>query len=264
MLNNDILNALKTYTANMKNKVSIVLQTGEYDKRTELIDFLTQLCSVSDNLNLVERDENLRSPITFYLEVDGENNGIHFSGIPSGHEFNSLVLAILQSSGTETKLDKTLATMVKKIQDDLHFEVFISLSCHNCPDVVQSLNQFAILNANISSEMIDGGLFQSLISERLNRECLHIQSPSNKPIKTVAWCTGGGQSYIDLAAENNIDAFITGEASEQTTHVVNEMDIHFFSAGHHATERYGVKALGEHIQSELGVEVVFIDIENPV
>ncbi len=166
MLNNDILNALKTYTANMKNKVSIVLQTGEYDKRTELVDFLTQLCSVSDNLSLVERDENLRSPITFYLEVGGENNGIHFSGIPSGHEFNSLVLAILQSSGTETKLDKTLATMVKKIQDDLHFEVFISLSCHNCPDVVQSLNQFALLNANISSEMIDGGLFQPLISER--------------------------------------------------------------------------------------------------
>ena len=166
MLSPDILNALKTYTEKMTNKVSLVLQTGEYEKRAELVDFLTQLCSVSDNLQLIERDENLRSPITFYLEVNGENNGIHFSGIPSGHEFNSLILAILQSSGTELKLDNTLTEMVKKIKEPLHFEVFISLSCHNCPDVVQSLNQFALINNNIQSEMIDGALFQSVIDER--------------------------------------------------------------------------------------------------
>lgn len=166
MLSNDIVNALKTYTQNMTNKVALVLQTGEHDKRPELVEFLTQLCSVSDNLSLIERDENLRSPITFYLEVDAKNNGIHFSGIPSGHEFNSLILAILHASGTALKLDNTLANMVKKISEPLHFEVFISLSCHNCPDVVQSLNQFALINSNISSEMIDGGLFQTLVSER--------------------------------------------------------------------------------------------------
>ncbi|MDO6446262.1 alkyl hydroperoxide reductase subunit F [Colwellia sp. 1_MG-2023] len=166
MLNNDILNALTTYTQNMTNKVTLVLQTGEHEKRAELVKFLTQLTSVSDNLTLVERDENLRSPITFYLEVDEKNNGIHFSGIPSGHEFNSLVLAILHSSGTEHKLDQTLSNMVAKINEPLHFEVFISLSCHNCPDVVQSLNQFALLNDNINSEMIDGGLFQTLVNER--------------------------------------------------------------------------------------------------
>jgi alkyl hydroperoxide reductase subunit F len=170
MLSNDILNALKTYTQNMTNKVSLVLQTGEHEKRAELVNFLTQLCSVSDNLTLIERDDSLRSPISFYIETNTQdkeiNNGIHFSGIPSGHEFNSLILAILHSSGTEIKLDNTLSNMVKKINEPLHFEVFISLSCHNCPDVVQSLNQFALLNSNISSEMIDGGLFQSLVSER--------------------------------------------------------------------------------------------------
>lgn len=166
MLSNDILNALKNYTQNMTNKVSLVLQTGEHSKRQELKEFLSQITSVSDNLELVERNDNLRSPITFYLEVDGKNNGIHFSGIPSGHEFNSLILAILQSSGTELKLDKTLTNMVENISDKLHFEVFISLSCHNCPDVVQSLNQFALLNDSISSEMIDGGLFKELIDER--------------------------------------------------------------------------------------------------
>lgn len=166
MLSNDILNALKTYTQNMTNKVSLVLQTGDHEKRQELYDFLSQLCSISDNLTLIERDDNLRSPITFYLEVDEKNNGIHFSGIPSGHEFNSLVLAILQSSGTALKLDQSLTKMIEKINEPLHFEVFVSLSCHNCPDVVQSLNQFALLNGNISSEMIDGGLFQTLITER--------------------------------------------------------------------------------------------------
>ena len=124
MLSNDILNALKNYTQNMTNKVSLVLQTGEHTKRQELKDFLSQITSVSDNLELVERNDNLRSPITFYLEVEGKNNGIHFSGIPSGHEFNSLILAILQSSGTELKLDKTLTNMVKNISEKLHFEVF--------------------------------------------------------------------------------------------------------------------------------------------
>jgi alkyl hydroperoxide reductase subunit F len=166
MLSNDIINAVRTYTQNMTNKVSLVLQTGEHEKRPELKDFLTQLSSISENIILVERDDNLRSPITFYLEIEGKNNGIHFSGIPSGHEFNSLILAILQSSGTELKLDSTLTKMVQKITEKLHFEVFISLSCHNCPDVVQSLNQFTLLNENISSEMIDGGLFKSLIDER--------------------------------------------------------------------------------------------------
>ncbi|MFA3789954.1 alkyl hydroperoxide reductase subunit F [Aliiglaciecola sp. SL4] len=166
MLNNDILNALKSYTKNMTNSVALVLQTGEHEKRQELVQFLTSLCSVSDNLTLIERDDNLRSPLTFKLEVDDKANGISFSGIPSGHEFNSLILAILQSSGTDLKLDKTLQSMVQKVKDDLHFEVFISLSCHNCPDVVQSLNQFALLNDSISTEMLDGGLFPELIEQR--------------------------------------------------------------------------------------------------
>ncbi|MEP4892560.1 MAG: alkyl hydroperoxide reductase subunit F [Aliiglaciecola sp.] len=166
MLNNDILNALKSYTKNMTNSVALVLQTGEHEKRQELVQFLTSLCSVSDNLTLIERDDNLRSPLTFKLEVDDKANGISFSGIPSGHEFNSLILAILQSSGTDLKLDKTLQSMVQKVKDDLHFEVFISLSCHNCPDVVQSLNQFALLNDTISTEMLDGGLFPELIEQR--------------------------------------------------------------------------------------------------
>ena len=166
MLTPDIIKALKSYTENMQNAVTFVLQTGEHSKRTELVDFLNQIASVSDNISLVERDAGYRSPITFELETDGPT-GVKFSGIPSGHEFNSLILAILWASGTEMKLDENLrSTISNPLNDKLHFEVFISLDCHNCPDVVQALDQFALLNPNITTEMIDGGLFQGVIEER--------------------------------------------------------------------------------------------------
>ncbi len=109
-----------------------------------------------------------------------------------------------------------------------------------------------------------GEEFAKRINKILKRECLHISAPSSKVIKTIAWCSGGGQSYLELAAEQGIDAFLTGEVSEQTTHIAREMDIHFFAAGHHATERYGVKALGEHIAKAHQLDVKFIDIDNPV
>lgn len=125
-------------------------------------------------------------------------------------------------------------------------------------------NAFSIAIQGQLPEHTSGFDLALLINSKLNRECLHIAPPSNKKIKTIAWCTGGGQDYIELAAEQGIDAFISGEVSEKTTHIAKEMDIHFFAAGHHATERYGVKALGEHIAKEQGLNVVFIDIDNPV
>lgn len=168
MLTPEILEAVKSYAANMQHNVSFVLQTGEHSKRAELVDFLTALAGTSDNLALEERDTDgqLRSAMSFALEVDGQPNGVQFSGIPGGHEFNSLILAILHSSGTEPKLDDQVKQIIKAVQEPLNFEVFISLSCHNCPDIVQTLNQFAILNPVISSEMIDGGLYPALIEER--------------------------------------------------------------------------------------------------
>ncbi|CAH7058049.1 radiation resistance protein YbgI [Vibrio chagasii] len=110
-----------------------------------------------------------------------------------------------------------------------------------------------------------GAEFAAKIDQVLNRKPLHI-APENadKMIETVGWCTGGGQDYIELAASQGIDAFISGEISERTTYSAREQDIHYFSAGHHATERYGVKALGEWLAKEHGLDVEFIDIDNPV
>ncbi len=168
MLTTEIINALKDYTATMQNPVTFVLQTGEHTKREELVDFLTQVSSVSDNITLEQRETNgaLRSPISFLVEVNNKSTGIEFSGIPSGHEFNSLILAVLWASGTDMKLDDSLKAIVGNIDTDLHFEVFISLSCHNCPDIVQGLNQFALLNPRIKTEMLDGGFFPEIIAER--------------------------------------------------------------------------------------------------
>jgi alkyl hydroperoxide reductase subunit F len=167
-LSADILNAITGYTENMETAVTFVLQTGAHSKRQELVDFLESIASASDKIHFEQRDfkNSLRSPLTFILEKNGQSIGILFSGIPSGHEFNSLILAVLQAGGSPLKLDDAIKTMVANIQEKFHFEVFISLSCHNCPDVVQALNQFALLNDNISSEMIDGGLYPDLIKQR--------------------------------------------------------------------------------------------------
>ncbi|MEZ9589556.1 Nif3-like dinuclear metal center hexameric protein [Vibrio breoganii] len=114
-------------------------------------------------------------------------------------------------------------------------------------------------------QAVSGAEFAKRIDKALDREPLHI-APENadKMIETVGWCTGGGQDYIQLAADNDLDAFISGEISERTTFVAREQDIHYFSAGHHATERYGIKALGEWLAAEHGLDVTFIDINNPV
>ena len=168
MLTNELKTALKGYTATMTRSVSLVLNTGNHAKRDELKSFLTDFASTSSHLNFEERDLNdlVRSPISFMVEVDGEPTGIKFSGIPGGHEFNSLVLAVLHADKEPQKLDGQIKSLIRAVNSELNFEVFVSLSCHNCPDVVQTLNQFAVLNANISSEMIDGGLFKDEIEAR--------------------------------------------------------------------------------------------------
>lgn len=167
MITQDILSALQQYTQNMTAPLSFVVQTGEHSKRAELLQFLTDFSTANSLLSVVEQDlpEILRSPLSFTLMVNNEPTGVIFSGIPSGHEFNSLVLAVLHASGTAIKLDDGLQKIIKRVATPLKFEAYISLSCHNCPDVVQALNQFALLNPLIQAEMIDGGLYPDLIEQ---------------------------------------------------------------------------------------------------
>lgn len=103
----------------------------------------------------------------------------------------------------------------------------------------------------------------AMIGERLNRPPLHI-GPGEGAIERIGWCTGAAQGAILHAAELGLDAFVTGEVSEQTVHQARELGVHFFAAGHHATERYGVMALGERLAEVFSIEHRFIDIPNPV
>ncbi|SON49252.1 Nif3-like dinuclear metal center hexameric protein [Vibrio tapetis] len=124
----------------------------------------------------------------------------------------------------------------------------------------QSVALFGSFNTPVSA--LD---LSKRICDAYGREPLHISpDASEEVIRTVGWCTGGGQDYIDLAAKHGLDAFISGEISERTTYSAREQGIHYFSAGHHATERDGVKALGEWLAAEHGLDVTFVDINNPV
>ena len=105
--------------------------------------------------------------------------------------------------------------------------------------------------------------FGEQIALGLNREPLLIAG-GDHPVKRIAWCTGGAQGYIDHALALGVDAFISGEISEKTVHTARECGIHYIAAGHHATERYGVQAVGEWLAAECDIEHLFIDIDNPV
>ncbi|GIU04458.1 Nif3-like dinuclear metal center hexameric protein [Shewanella morhuae] len=105
--------------------------------------------------------------------------------------------------------------------------------------------------------------FSKTLENALGRAPLHIGNGDGK-IQHLAWCTGGAQDYIDIAASLGVDAFISGEVSERTFHSAVEQGIHYFAAGHHATERFGIQALGRHLAREFGLVHHFVDITNPV
>lgn len=105
--------------------------------------------------------------------------------------------------------------------------------------------------------------FAAAFGAGLNREAMVI-GDINKPIKRVAWCTGAAQGYMETAIALGVDVFVSGEISEQTVHLANESGVAYIAAGHHATERYGVQALGNHLADTFGVAHTFIDINNPV
>ncbi len=167
MLDQNLLDAVKSYSANMTRPIQLVIGAGEHEKRAELIDFLTKIAGTTDKIQFdAQVIDNRLSPMSFKITTQNRDTGIVFSGIPGGHEFTSLILAILQAGGYALKLDEDIQQLVKHIQEPLKFQTFVSLSCHNCPDVVQALNQFAILNDHIENEMIDGGVFPELVAEK--------------------------------------------------------------------------------------------------
>ncbi len=130
-------------------------------------------------------------------------------------------------------------------------------------ELMKQNNQVMGLFADLD-EAISGEQLANRLHEKLGRQALHIAPSANKTIKRIAWCTGGAQSYIHRAVDIGADAYISGEVSEPTFHTARELGIHYYAAGHHATERYGAKALGEWLAAEYDLVHEFVDIDNPV
>jgi dinuclear metal center YbgI/SA1388 family protein len=111
---------------------------------------------------------------------------------------------------------------------------------------------------------MDGVEFARHVAHCLGRAPLHVAGKAPRTIHRIGWCTGAAQSYLEAAAQLGLDAYLSGEVSEQTFHIVQETGVQFFSAGHYATERYGVIALGEHLAKKYGLDHRFIEIANPI
>ena len=167
MLDQSLLDALRGYMEKLERPVGLRLHPGDHDKRIEIVSMLESVANLSDKISVEHGtvEGSLQSPLTFELLANDAHQGVVFSGIPGGHEFNSFVLALLHTGGVPIKLDQSVQALIRQIKVPLHFQTVVSLSCHSCPDVVQTLNQFAFINPLISHEMIDGGLFPDFIEQ---------------------------------------------------------------------------------------------------
>lgn len=158
MLNNQLKSQLQQLLQLMEGDVVLKASLGSDDKSKELKELLDEVSAASDYIT-IEASDLKRTP-SFSVDKPNETSGITFAGLPMGHEFNSLVLALLQVSGRPPKEEQAIIDQIKAIDRPLHFETYISLTCQKCPDVVQALNLMSLLNPNISHTMIDGSIFR--------------------------------------------------------------------------------------------------------
>lgn len=159
MLDTGILEQLKTVYQALENEVTLVIARSSHETMKDLKELVTQLSSTSEKISLRESDEVSEVPM-LTLEYKGVPTGVTFLGVPGGHEFTSLVLAILQTDGKGKLPDEGIRNRIRKIKGPVEIRTFISLSCENCPEVVQALNIMALLRSDFKHTMIDGGHMQ--------------------------------------------------------------------------------------------------------
>ncbi|QZN95993.1 alkyl hydroperoxide reductase subunit F [Symbiopectobacterium purcellii] len=166
MLDNNLKNQLAAYLEKLTKPVELIATLDDSAKSAEIRTLLTDIASLSPQVTFKEDSASAERKPSFQITNPGSNSGPRFAGSPMGHEFTSLVLALLQTGGHPAKEAQELLEQVRDIDGSFHFETFYSLSCHNCPDVVQALNLMAILNPNITHNAIDGGVFQQEVQDR--------------------------------------------------------------------------------------------------
>ena len=165
MLDAAIKGQLKAYLEKLQTPIELIASLDASAKSAEMLSLLEDIASLSNKVSVRQNGNSQYTP-SFGVGALGASARIHFAGIPMGHEFTSLVLALLHSGGHPPKVDAKTIEQIKTLDGKFHFEIFVSLSCHNCPDVVQAVNLMAALNPNITATMIDGALFQSEVDKR--------------------------------------------------------------------------------------------------
>ena len=165
MLDTAIKEQLQAYLGRLQRPIEIVATLDASARAQEMGELVKEIAELSDKISL-RTDGSANLVPSFAIGRPGETARIEFAGIPMGHEFTSLVLALLQTGGHPPKVEPEVIEQIKALDGEYRFETFISLSCHNCPDVVQALNLIAVLNPRATSVMIDGALFQDVVNER--------------------------------------------------------------------------------------------------
>lgn len=164
MLDNQIKAQLQQYLTMLEGDLVLKVSIGDDKTSQDMLELVTELEKMSPRITM-EKTTLERTP-SFTVDKANGQSGIVFAGLPLGHEFTSLVLALLQVSGRAPKVEDAVVKRIQAIKTPLKFETYVSLTCHNCPDVVQALNIMSVLNPNISNTMIEGGAFQDEIKER--------------------------------------------------------------------------------------------------
>ncbi|MBK1889754.1 alkyl hydroperoxide reductase subunit F [Undibacterium sp. 14-3-2] len=166
MLDTTLKTQLKAYLEKLTRPIQLLASLDDSEKAKEMQALLREIAELSDKISLSENtDDNERKP-SFAITSQGHDINLRFAGIPMGHEFTSLVLALLQAGGHPPKVDADVIEQIKNLDGDFRFETYISLTCQNCPEVVQSLNLMAVLNPRVKSVTIDGALFQAEVEQR--------------------------------------------------------------------------------------------------
>ena len=163
MLDNNIKAQLKAYFEKINHAVVLTASLDDSPKAEEMLTLLQEVAEQSDKIT-VKTDGQAEHRPSFTVGTENTAARISFAGLPMGHEMTSFILAILQVGGYPPKVEQAIIDTIKTLPGPLSFQTFISLSCHNCPDVVQALNLMAVLNPNIKHEMVDGALYQDLVN----------------------------------------------------------------------------------------------------
>lgn len=166
MLDASLKKQLAAYMANIRVPVELLSSLGDGPKSAELATLLDEIAALSDLVSVRRTDDDPRRPSFLIRRASDAAVAVRFAGIPLGHEFTSLVLALLQVGGHPPKTAPELIDQIRALDGDYHFETYFSLSCQNCPDIVQALNLMAVVNPRITHSAIDGGLFQEEVEAR--------------------------------------------------------------------------------------------------